>query len=63
MVVEPIHNGIGKVRISDTLWRAASEVDVAYGETVRIHSADGGLFDVVPVSAGHQQVNTDEKDG
>jgi membrane protein implicated in regulation of membrane protease activity len=50
VVEEPIENDIGKVRIEDTLWRAAGQ-DAPKGNKVRIIGIDGATFQVERVSA------------
>lgn len=50
VVEEPIEKDIGKVRIEDTLWRAAGQ-DAPKGNKVRIIGIDGATFQVERVSA------------
>ena len=50
VVEEPIENDIGKVRIEDTLWRAAGQ-DAPKGNKVRIIGIDGATLQVERVSA------------
>jgi len=49
VVEDSIENGIGKVRIEDTLWRAAGQ-DASKGNKVRITGIDGATFQVERVS-------------
>lgn len=53
VVEESIENGIGKVRVEDTLWRAKG-IDSAVGDRVRIVGIDGTTFIVesVPKDTG-----------
>ena len=44
-VAEVITNGIGKVQIEDTLWRARG-ADAAVGEQVKIVAIEGATFEV-----------------
>ena len=46
VVGETIKNGVGKVRIEDTLWRARGP-DTPAGEQVKIVDIDGATFKVV----------------
>jgi membrane protein implicated in regulation of membrane protease activity len=43
-VVEPIVNGVGKVKVEDTLWRAKSNKDFKQGDKVTILSVEGASF-------------------
>ncbi len=49
-VAEVITNGIGKVQIEDTLWRARG-VDTAVGEQVKIVAIEGATFEVEGIAA------------
>ena len=49
VVGETIKNGVGKVRIEDTLWRARGP-DTPAGEQVKIVDIDGATFKVVSVT-------------
>jgi len=49
VVEEAITNGIGKVRVEDTLWRARGS-DASVGEQVRVIDIEGVTFQVEPVS-------------
>ena len=53
VVEKSIENGIGKVRVEDTLWRAKG-IDSAVGDRVRIVGIDGTTFIVesVPKDTG-----------
>lgn len=44
-IEEPIENGIGKVRVEDTVWRARGE-DAPAGSQVRIVGIEGATFEV-----------------
>ena len=48
VVEEAITNGIGKVRVEDTLWRARGS-DASVGEQVRVIDIEGVTFQVEPV--------------
>lgn len=48
VLVDPISDGVGRVRIDDTLWRVAGP-ELPAGTIVRITGARGGLLDVEPV--------------
>lgn len=45
---EPIVNGIGRMRLGDTVWRIAGP-DLAAGQRVRVIGADGALLKVEAV--------------
>ncbi len=45
---EPIENGVGRVRVDDTLWRVEGP-DAPAGSRVRVVGVDGTLFRVEPV--------------
>jgi len=49
-VAEVITNGIGKVQIEDTLWRARG-ADAAVGEQVKIVAIEGATFEVEGIAA------------
>ena len=49
-VAEVITNGIGKVQIEDTLWRARG-ADAAVGEQVKIVAIEGATFAVEGIAA------------
>ena len=49
-VAEVITNGIGKVQIEDTLWRARG-ADAAVGEQVKIVAIEGATFEVEDIAA------------
>ena len=49
-VAEVITNGIGKVQIEDTLWRARG-ADTAVGEQVKIVAIEGATFEVEGIAA------------
>ena len=49
-VAEAITNGIGKVQIEDTLWRARG-ADAAVGEQVKIVAIEGATFEVEDIAA------------
>ena len=49
-VAEVITNGIGKVQIEDTLWRARG-ADAAVGEQVKIVAIEGATFEVADIAA------------
>ena len=49
-VAEVITNGIGKVQIEDTLWRARG-ADAAVGEQVKIVAIEGATFVVEDIAA------------
>jgi membrane protein implicated in regulation of membrane protease activity len=44
---EPIVNGIGKLRVDDTIWRVSGP-DAAVGRTVRVTGVDGTTLKVEP---------------
>jgi inner membrane protein len=44
---EPIVQGVGRVRIDDSVWRIAGP-DLPAGAKVRVETADGALLKVVP---------------
>ena len=48
VVVEPVVNGSGKIKIEDTVWRALSEIDIEVGKKVKIISVKGASFTVEP---------------
>ncbi|MEQ9519926.1 MAG: NfeD family protein [Parvibaculum sp.] len=48
VVVEPIRNGRGKVKVGDTLWQATGP-DIEAGADVLVTSVDGTLLKVEPV--------------
>lgn len=59
-VEEPIENGVGKVRVEDTVWRASGE-DAPAGSQVRIVGIDGATFKVeAPKQPG---LSTGEREG
>ena len=49
-VAEAITNGIGKVRIEDTLWRARG-IDTAIGQQVKIVAIEGATFEVESIAS------------
>ena len=49
-VVEAITNGIGKVRIEDTLWRARG-ADTVIGQRVKIVAIEGATFEIESIAS------------
>jgi len=49
-VVETITNGIGKVRIEDTLWRARG-ADTVIGQRVKIVAIEGATFEIESIAS------------
>ncbi len=49
-VAEAITNGIGKVRIEDTLWRARG-ADTVIGQQVKIVAIEGATFEVESIAS------------
>ena len=49
-VAEAITNGIGKVQIEDTLWRARG-TDTAIGQQVKIMAIEGATFEVESIAS------------
>jgi len=49
-VAEAITNGIGKVQIEDTLWRARG-ADTAIGQQVKIMAIEGATFEVESIAS------------
>jgi membrane protein implicated in regulation of membrane protease activity len=47
-LIEPIHQGLGKVRVGDGVWTVASESEVPAGAPVRVTGVDGALLKVEP---------------
>lgn len=47
-LVEPIHNGFGKVRVEDTVWRVAG-ADLTAGMKVRVIAVEGATLRVEAV--------------
>jgi membrane protein implicated in regulation of membrane protease activity len=45
---KPIVNGVGTVRIDDTIWRVTSTADAPAGNRVRVARADGANLTVEP---------------
>ncbi len=41
-------NGVGAVKINDTVWRAVSDTPIAAGTAVRVLSIDGATVRVTP---------------
>ena len=48
-LVEPIHNGFGKARVEDTVWRVAGP-ELPSGSQVRATAVDGATLRVEPTS-------------
>jgi membrane protein implicated in regulation of membrane protease activity len=46
---EPLVNGMGRLRIDDTLWRIASDQDLAAGTRVTVTKVEGSVLRVKPV--------------
>jgi membrane protein implicated in regulation of membrane protease activity len=42
---EPIENGVGRIRLGDTVWRVRGP-DLPAGEKVRVVAVEGALLDV-----------------
>ena len=49
-VVETITNGMGKVRIEDTLWRARG-ADTVIGQRVKIVAIEGATFEIESIAS------------
>lgn len=49
VLIEPIHNGQGKVRVDDTFWKVCGP-DCLVGTKVRVIALQGIVFEVEPVS-------------
>jgi membrane protein implicated in regulation of membrane protease activity len=45
VIDEPINNGVGRIKLGDTVWRVAGP-DLAAGSRVRVVSADGNVLKV-----------------
>jgi len=52
VVVDPIVDGRGKVKVRDTVWLAAGP-DLRPGAAVVVQRRDGTLLHVAPVGSGH----------
>lgn len=50
-LIEPIDNGVGKVRLGDTVWKVAGP-DLASGAAVRVIGVDGAVLRVQPAERG-----------
>jgi membrane protein implicated in regulation of membrane protease activity len=46
-LVEPVHNGFGKARVEDTVWRVAGP-DLPLGAKVRVTAVEGATLRVEP---------------
>jgi membrane protein implicated in regulation of membrane protease activity len=49
-VAEAIINGLGKVRIEDTLWRVRGD-DAVIGQQVKIVAIEGATFEVESIAS------------
>jgi len=49
-LVEPVVNGVGRVRIGDSTWRAICDRDLAVGATVEVVAVEGITLRVLPSS-------------
>src|ERR1044071_2955285 len=47
---KPIIDGVGTVRIDDTIWRVTSGVDTPAGSRIRVARAEGATLTVEPVA-------------
>jgi membrane protein implicated in regulation of membrane protease activity len=45
-VAQPIEQGIGQIRLGDTVWRAASEDELGLGEAVEVIGVEGATLKV-----------------
>ncbi|QWA12482.1 NfeD family protein [Sodalis ligni] len=58
ILVEPVVNGVGRVRVGDGTWRAICDEDLPVGATVEVMAAEGITLHVRPVS-GSSSIPTD----
>lgn len=48
-LVEPIHNGFGRIKIGDTTWRVQCHTDLPIGTTVKVIAIDSNTLKVSPI--------------
>lgn len=48
-LIEPIHNGFGRIKIGDSSWRVQSDIDLPVGTIVKVIAIESNTLKVSPV--------------